>query len=556
MFDDYIKSVCKGVKSERKKTEIKEELLSHLTETYGQNIAVGMDDVTAQENAIERMGNKDELKEQFAALYSISPPDYMRSSINFLIFGILFTCFHLDFFAGAGRIQLFLGEMLILYSLFKIREINRSLKTAFYFFPLLLLYENMSLFIQTYFYPSESVIEFLIWLPLALNAVFYRFLFFGLSSACNSVKTENDKRPHLLFCYLNIMLFFYMLPIAAADIDSGLFLFLILPFFIPLLGLRRVKRILGRKEPEFDLSYTLKKKDKRSYGVLVVFFLILPIFIMIISATRKPETHIYNPVDTAESVETVQAAREHMLELGFPKEYLDDLPDSEVLRYRTATYFEKHEDSQSKYIGANIKAYIFYFSTEYNEKTESYDLTGIIRILYRIELSDDIKTNYKKGFYAKFSEQTFLWNFDDTYGNERNSIFFTALSNKDGKTLFSEPFKTYMPRMRLYNSGYSGAEYSFADKSTNRRAYFANAAVLKTYSHQQIAPFEYEYYIKTIPLYTMYNHFSEEADMSMNGSSIPDPHDFTRRHINVYDYFEFDPIYSFTIEEPVTNTDE
>ena len=558
IFNDYIKSVCKGVKSERKKAEIQEELLSHLTETYEQNIAVGMDDMTAQENAIERMGNKEELKEQFAALYSVSPPDYMRSSINFLIFGILFTCFHLDFFAGAGQIQTFFGEMLVLYGLFKIREINKNLKKAFYIFPLLLLYENMSMFIREYFYPSDNIIEFLILSPIALYAIFYGFLFYGLSSACNSVKTENDKRPHLLFCYLNIMLFFYMLPIAASDIDSGLFLFLFLifPFLIPLLGLRRVKLILGRKAPEFDLNYTLKKKDKRIYGILVVFFLILPIFIMTISATRKPETHIFNPVDTAEAAETVQEAREHMLELGFPQEYLDDLPDSEVLRYRTATYFKESEYLNSGEIGENIKVFVFYFGTEYNEKSESYELTGDIRTLYRIELPDDLKTNYKNGFYAQFYSQHFVRIYDEKYKTERYGILFTALSDKDGKTISSEPFKVYAPRVSYPNLGYEGAEYAFAERSTNRRAYFADTAKLRSYGIYQYASFEYEYFYKTIPLYTMYNHFSEEADISMNGTFLLSPEDFTRYHIRVSDYFEYDPIYSFIIEEPVTDAEE
>ena len=561
IFNDYISNVCKGVRSERKKAEIKEELLSHLMEAYEQNIAVGMGDMTAQKNAIERMGDKEELKKQFTALYSVSPPDYMRSSINFLIFGILFTHLHLDLFAGAGQIQTFFGEMLILYGLFKIRKINKTLKTTFYIFPLLILYENMSMFIMEYFYPSDNVREFLTLSLIALSAIFYGFLFFGLSNACNNVKTENDKRPHLLFCYINIIFFLFEFLIAASEGDSLLFIFLIPPFIIPLLGLRRVKLILGRKEPEFDLSYTLSKRDKRNYGVLVVFFLILPIFIMIISATRQPETHIYSPVDTTESLETVQSAREHMLDLGFPQEYLDDLPDSEVLRYRTATYCEESSYYSSKEIGKIIKIYIFYFSEEYNEETDSYPGIGDIRTLYRIELPDDLKTNYKNGFYAQFTYQDFVLVYGDNgiRRDERDGMFFAALSDKDGTTISSDPFKTYRTGTNNFYSRYTGAEYAFADNSTNRRAYLADTAVVSHPGITQYVSVAYEYYYKDIPLYVTYNSFSEAANTTLGQGYIghdgrqqdPTIHKISNSHS-----FKYDPIYSIIIEEPVTDTEQ
>ena len=561
MFDDYIKSVCKCVRSERKKAEIEEELLSHLMEAYNQNIAVGMDDMAAQENAIECMGDKEKLKNQFAALYSISPPDYMRSSINFLIFGILFTYFHLDFFAGAGKIQAFFGEMLILYGLFKIREINKSLKKAFYIFPLLLLYENMSLFIREYFYPDDSIIEFLLLSPIALHAFFYGFLFFGLSGACNAVKTENDKRPHPFFCYINILFFLLILAMAVYAGDSEAFIILIIPFIIPLLGLWRVKRILGRKEPEFDLSYTLSKRDKRSYGVFVVFFLILPIFIMIISATRKPETHIFSPVDTTESVETVQSAREHMLDLGFPQEYLDDLPDSEVLRYRTASYCEESSYYSSKEIGKIIKIYIFYFSAEYDKRTEEYVPSGDIRTLYRIELPDDSKANYKNGFYAHFAYQDFVLVYGDNgvCKDERDGMFFTALSDKDGTTILSDPFKTYRTGTNNFYSRYTGAEYAFADKSTNRRAYLADTAVVSHPGITQYVSVAYEYYYKDIPLYVTYNSFSEAANTTLGQGYIgPDgrQQDPTIHKISNFHSFKYDSAHSFTTDEPVADTEE
>lgn len=135
-FEEFTDYVCKKIMSTRKKAEVKEELWSHLMDIYEQNRATGMQHTDAQKNAVEHMGDRKTLQNSMAQLYSISPPDYMRSSLNFLIFGILFSHVHLNFFAGADQIFAFFGEMLVLYALFKLREVSSKIKTAFYIYPL------------------------------------------------------------------------------------------------------------------------------------------------------------------------------------------------------------------------------------------------------------------------------------------------------------------------------------------------------------------------------------------------------------------------------------
>lgn len=103
-FQDYIDYVCSGIRSKRTRAEISDELLSHLAERYEQNRAVGQAEVDAQALAAEQMDDREKLRQKFAALYRFYTPDYLRTALNCLLFGLFFIFTRLNLFPFSDRI--------------------------------------------------------------------------------------------------------------------------------------------------------------------------------------------------------------------------------------------------------------------------------------------------------------------------------------------------------------------------------------------------------------------------------------------------------------------
>ena len=114
-FQEYIDYVCGGIRSKRTRADVSDELLSHLEARYEQSRAVGQDEIIAQSLAIEQMGNREKLRQKFAALYRFYTPDYLRTALNCLLFGLIFIFTRLNLFPYADSILPFVGQMLILY---------------------------------------------------------------------------------------------------------------------------------------------------------------------------------------------------------------------------------------------------------------------------------------------------------------------------------------------------------------------------------------------------------------------------------------------------------
>jgi len=229
IFEDYTKSVCRKIMSLRKKEEVREELNSHLMEQYERNIALGMDDETAQIKSIEKMGNKEKIAAEFGELYSVSPPEYVRSSLNFIIWGLVFITFRFEFFfVGFSKITQFLGQMFMLYGLWMLRKNEKRLNTAFIYYIGLLFVGEIYDFIGMYYNLSDTFANVLLVIILLANLVYYYLLVSGLDRLCKTTITEDDKTPHLYFGYI-MLIFQYGIAYLASTVitadETGLPLF-------------------------------------------------------------------------------------------------------------------------------------------------------------------------------------------------------------------------------------------------------------------------------------------------------------------------------------------
>ncbi len=72
IFETYINNVCKGIRDKETKTEVHEELLSHMLEIYDTNIALGLGHDEAQKDVLRHMGDSGAISKTFEQLYFVN----------------------------------------------------------------------------------------------------------------------------------------------------------------------------------------------------------------------------------------------------------------------------------------------------------------------------------------------------------------------------------------------------------------------------------------------------------------------------------------------------
>ena len=133
-FSDYLNSICKGIRSKSKREDVIEELLGHLEDNYERNLAVGMNENEAREDAINKMGDGDTLAYRLSAIHSYSPLKAMNSAFISLIA----ANFAINFFlkSAVNEILFFCGIPIMFSALLRMRKMNKTIETAFHFFNL------------------------------------------------------------------------------------------------------------------------------------------------------------------------------------------------------------------------------------------------------------------------------------------------------------------------------------------------------------------------------------------------------------------------------------
>lgn len=498
-FQEYIDYVCGGIRSKRTRADVSDELLSHLEARYEQSRAVGQDEIIAQSLAIEQMGNREKLRQKFAALYRFYTPDYLRTALNCLLFGLIFIFTRLNLFPYADSILPFVGQMLILYALYRLHSINKPIKIAARIYLVYLLADNLHLFLLLYFAPDRLCVYITGVIAVLLFTASYTALFWGLDRACDTNFAYGDKPTLLILCALALWWASFLLCVFAVNgepltaEDWGYFhTETILPLCITYFGFRRVKRILCHSEPEFSLQNLPTKRGKRIFAALLCVFLLLPFAAMCGAALRTPTIEPYIVSDTEETAETVAAARQHLLDLGLPASVLNDLPDSEVLRYRSAQHMEVDEPYiHDKEIPCKI--YIFFTTEQWASDGET--LSEAVRVLYAFDGFDAQKVHLRDGFYFWFDAEDFLG-----YSMQDPPTFHLILGERDGALYRAQPFLAYSnPNTNIDMP--AGFDFAFPTHSENRRAYFANSAVVRRPTVSQFSYTNGQYYHRFFPLY-------------------------------------------------------
>ncbi len=518
LFDDYTSYITKRIMSKKKEAEVREEYSSHLMEEYERQTYLGKSHIEAQVLAIESMGDKELIKEQFGKLYPVIPFQYMKSSFNFLIWGLLLSSFYINiFFEGFSEITKFIGSALWLYGLFKLRNTDKKINIAFFIDVGLSLVSLVVGHFGKYLIDPTNYTLIAGTIALFIRLIAYGLLFAGINNLCKSLKCDSVKKPNLLLGYISYCLFGLIIFLAML---GGAVLVYAAPIFliITLWQLRNAKKYLANENEEIELRTVISAGEKIAYCVLVIVLAVTPIVSMLAVAGAQPEIEVYNPIDTEYGVDEVDQVRFEMVLLGMPEDILDDLPDSEVMKYKGATYL--HISQDYSFLDQGVKGAYQYFIFFFPQ--------GEARTLLRLDIEDESSCKYRNGLYISHNRDD--WNKPDS--STENGDFFIALCNKDTETVKSEIESTYTPNGSIWSFNTTGFEFKFPKGSVSRRAYIGVQAVLQNRSDRHFVGIDGYFLFERNPITPEWNSMNTVAqnlfDQSRGMFSTVDTGNFQR----------------------------
>lgn len=476
-FSDYVNNICKNISSRQKREDVAEELFCHLEDNYERNLAVGMSEEEARQDAISKMGDSTTLAYRLANIHSYSPLTAMSSAFVALICGYILMNF--IFLSGFVKdIIHSIGIIIVFSSLLRMRRVNGEVNKAFHLF-------NFYVLSRLFFYAVSLGQILPLWISSTsyiLNALFsglfYLFLFKGLDSLVKPHLTEESKKPKLIFCgvYQLLLCFFNGFMLVLSEGESITITAFILPifmlfmFFYTIVQLVRVRRILWDADNEYNILPSDKKHLLTFVGVLFGCFALVLTF-NYVSATRAPvKTELIIHDLSEKEQKEADKIREKMLSWDVHPQIVEDLPDSEILNYKDAEFVTWGADGGSmggsqELTGATSDIYYYWFFIPDKRYEGSYD----VRLLYYIEshYADSVKGIYRKGFYyAPWGKGIMPLNQEDIL----NGSYIGIITDENGKKYNAEPFFTHKLTDDYITNYPKGFEYR---EEKGQRVYYA-----------------------------------------------------------------------------------
>ncbi len=475
LFDEYTEYITRHIMSSKKKSEVCDEYYSHLLEEYERYTYLGKNHIEAQECAIESMGDKDIIKEQFGELYSVIPFKYMKSSLNLIIWGMLLSSFQIDIgFNGFTQIVEFIGTALLLFGLLKIRKTDSKLNIAFFMTVGIHFVGIIGAHIGRTLIEPASFSVTLTLISVILTAVMYALLFMGIDNLCLSLKGDGLKPPNLKLGYIFYCIMALLVVVAVLGLYPILFAAPVF-LFLSVWQLRNARNVFANRNEEFELKSAISIGEKAIYCVLIFAIAVTPIISMFSVAGSQPKTEIYNPVDTNYTADEVNDVKLEMISLGMPEDILSDLPDSEIMKYKGATYLEKTDGQKyarsNKKLWVNFSSYIFFFPD------------GQARSLLCADIDDKSVLKYRNGLYLRHNSGDWV-----AMSTGEEDEFYLALCECEGETLTTEIISPYEPESLTFDS-IEGFEFKFPKDSVNRRAYVSNQINIQSYGEEHMVSF-------------------------------------------------------------------
>ncbi|MGN0560434.1 MAG: hypothetical protein ACI4K8_05215, partial [Candidatus Fimenecus sp.] len=355
--------------------------------------------------------------------------------------------------------------------------------------------------------------------------VFCCALYIGIQTLCDKQSGFGTDNSFLSFCILPQLWVAYCTVVLSWDSEplpsqeyADCNMLILLGLIFPVIGLWRAKRILSCAEPEFPLEQPLEKPMRTGLAVCIALCLLLPLGSMVAAATRAPQTEIHTVADTDTTADAA-AARAHLRALGLPETVLRDLPDSEVLHYRTAQYMdiqEKPQSSNGRETGCT--AYVFYLNGLPTEDApEAFYRDGkYVRVLTVFSGFDERTFHFRDGIYLPYSEEPWF-----RFSALADTDFFLLLSEKDGQTVSAKAFSRWSDLHDGAQELLTGYDFAFPHGVENRRMYLASTVLVNGNIESGFSSafhsvsWSMRYYRQVLPLNIAYRCNNERAKAAL-----------------------------------------
>lgn len=468
------------IRARKQRRAAEDELLDHLETVYEQNLATGMEEKEAAENAVAHMGKLQTLQARYADLYGKIEPRPMHVTMDCLGLGLLLS--HLCLFISPNSDLLFqvAGGFLVLFSMLRLRTVSKKADKIFFLQPAALFLQIFAFCATMYFgilTVPAAVTHIAAWVA---DGIFICALYTVLCEVYNAAYEPGDPLIPGIFPSLFLFLlsdFFYCAMWQGSTERSAYMedleqymgrsmpVAMVIAAVVFTVLFWRMRRIVCSGEPQETRLEPFTKKSRRRFTAVVLVFALLPILGMVAAALRVPSTAPYTQAD-AQGTDAA-AAREHLVSLGLPADIAADLPDSEVLLYTDMATMQVITDSISaeNWYGPDItlRAYQFWGDSWEN---------NAVRTLFCLQYPETYAAHFRESLYFQYDREIFILSQDET-----PSRLCLVLADKAGETVRVTPFQESWDEQSNYDSigafAPIGCEYAFPHGSTNRRVYIA-----------------------------------------------------------------------------------
>ena len=381
-FESAVNAICGDIRSEKERQETAEELLSHLEDVREWHLACGASEEEACSRALEQLGDRLELREQFARVHRFDPLTSMKGAILVLEWGVVFSLLAINI-GGLQQWTHLLGNLLLLLSSFRLRCANKMLHRAWIAQVILFALVTIQSGVQILYPLPSGLMTAFVAVTGILTCFFWGSVFFGLDQLYKSHVQNAEKPPRLGVCGTVLVLFHVFMylvlgfstagGVTSANIESTPLVLALFVFVLYTVSqLKKVRILLGTAEGDYGIEGNTSRA-KAVVAVALAVSLLLPFGCQLGYAFRSGETYRFVQHDLADSKLELVAkdTREKLLsDFAFPKEVLNDLPDSEVLQYRYATDMRWSKTEGVGTYGVLMPMTVYRFSLE---KSYSYD---------------------------------------------------------------------------------------------------------------------------------------------------------------------------------------
>ena len=448
ILNAYINNVSKGIRDRKVKNELKDELLSHLLEIYERNIALGLSDEEAQKDAVAHMGDSEAVSKTFKQIYPISSAEYFKTTGRWFAYGLIYCML----WSYRGFVGLYILSIYLFTSLNRIKNINKSFHTAYNVSKI-----NSILYLIFFFAYHNILIDenIMMAIVISLNIIItitFVITIIGLVKVRKDLG-ENKTYKGLAFASIFAIIICFTIMCLQLFIKQNL----VLIFFALAISLLPAGFIYTIITEDFDRLGTGVPQVKKLKIKRYIFALLICIISVSLLFTSEIFTY-YQPVEyTTNDMQTdVSKIKENLIELGLPESVANELPESEIVKYKNATELQIDLLPEDTYSDS--------YYTSYNFTLHKDDNSYIVRTLMVIEKFED------------FVEKHYTELFIDCYKYDSSDIFCKFLCDYNSETKEISPIKC----KPIEDESFKDLHYVFPNTkdAKNHRAYISMTVTL------------------------------------------------------------------------------